>query len=336
MPMKLSYGSGTIVRRTRKNKNGTYVYYQGCIQYEGNRFYVTAKTKVACYAKLRNVKNDIQGKSITKPKAKALTFGEWLTRWYNEYKAPALKPSSLQIISICMNKHVTTKLKKMPIKKINAIDIQECLNTIKYPRQKQETYKVISNALKYAKIDNIVSCNVCENLQKPKHVYKKSRALEPFEQEQLLDVTIGDLHDCILGYLWTGCRRSELLNITREDCDTNKLTIKVRGTKTAKSYRIIPLFEQILPIIQNTQPNECVFKCTQINHKYKAVIDSLGFDNIDIHSLRHTFATNCLNKGVKIKTVQHWLGHSKMSTTTDIYAHLTKTQEAEDIAKMLD
>jgi integrase len=42
-----------------------------------------------------------------------------------------------------------------------------------------------------------------------------------------------------------------------------------------------------------------------------------------LHDLRHTFASIALDAGVELKTVSNALGHSTISTTADIYAHVT-------------
>ena len=52
-----------------------------------------------------------------------------------------------------------------------------------------------------------------------------------------------------------------------------------------------------------------------------------------IHDLRQTFATDCLDKGITINTVQRWLGHAKASTTADIQTHVKPAFENKEIAK---
>ncbi len=334
LSMKLRYGQGTIVKRVKQNKKGIYTFYQGCIQHNNEKYYVTAKTKVECFNKLRDIRNELTN-NIKKPKAKVLTFGIWLDRWYKEYKADVLKPNSLSNIRVVMNKHITDEFKNKDIKKILSIDIQTCLNQIETPRQKFEALKTIRNALKYAKLNGYIKEAIWEGVILKKHVYKKAKALSRQEQELLIFSANTDLMNCIVGYLWTGCRRNELLAIKKSDCDLIKSTITIRGTKTKTSYRTIPLFKPLRDFIINTiDDNGYVFKCAQINHKYKALCDSLNFVGFTIHSLRHTFATNCLEKGVNVKTIQHWLGHSRMSTTTDIYTHLSIEQENIDACKM--
>ncbi|MEK4283565.1 tyrosine-type recombinase/integrase [Ureibacillus sp. FSL K6-0165] len=49
--------------------------------------------------------------------------------------------------------------------------------------------------------------------------------------------------------------------------------------------------------------------------------------NIKVHGLRHTHASMLFAAGARMKDVQKRLGHSQISTTMDIYTHITKQSE---------
>ena len=51
------------------------------------------------------------------------------------------------------------------------------------------------------------------------------------------------------------------------------------------------------------------------------------------HSLRHTFATRCFEKGIEPKVVQEVMGHSSLSVTMDIYTHVMKDKLFEEMSK---
>ena len=57
----------------------------------------------------------------------------------------------------------------------------------------------------------------------------------------------------------------------------------------------------------------------------KKVMKLFNRKDLHFHNLRHSFATNLLNKGVPITDVQFWLGHSRLSTTS-IYLKVSPDQ----------
>ena len=67
---------------------------------------------------------------------------------------------------------------------------------------------------------------------------------------------------------------------------------------------------------------------TQINRISKRLNIPIKF-----HNLRHTHATLLLESDVNIKVIQERLGHSDISTTLNVYSHVTQKTEAEAIAK---
>ena len=64
-----------------------------------------------------------------------------------------------------------------------------------------------------------------------------------------------------------------------------------------------------------------------------------GLRRIRFHDLRHSCASLLLKEGVPMKQIQEWLGHSDISTTANIYAHLdsqSKNLERPDDGKHAD
>ena len=57
-----------------------------------------------------------------------------------------------------------------------------------------------------------------------------------------------------------------------------------------------------------------------IQYQFKRVCHNLGFQT-NFHTLRHTYATNCVKSGVDIKTLSEMLGHSDISITLSRYVH---------------
>jgi integrase len=56
---------------------------------------------------------------------------------------------------------------------------------------------------------------------------------------------------------------------------------------------------------------------------FARALSDAGVPHVRLHDLRHTFASMALAAGVDLKTVSTALGHSTISTTADVYAHVT-------------
>lgn len=57
--------------------------------------------------------------------------------------------------------------------------------------------------------------------------------------------------------------------------------------------------------------------------------------HFSLHSLRHTFASRCIESGLKPKTLQMILGHSDIKITLNIYTHLSQESIREDLEKIV-
>ena len=64
-----------------------------------------------------------------------------------------------------------------------------------------------------------------------------------------------------------------------------------------------------------------------MQHCSRVIHYDMGYKSFDFHSLRHTHTTNRLSHGATPKDVQELLGHSDVSTTLQIYAHLTEKMQ---------
>lgn len=78
-----------------------------------------------------------------------------------------------------------------------------------------------------------------------------------------------------------------------------------------------------------------IVKNININRKANALgADYETFEHCYMHSLRHTFATRCIEKGIQPKTLQKILGHSTIQTTMDLYVHVTDEYMKNEIKKL--
>lgn len=76
-----------------------------------------------------------------------------------------------------------------------------------------------------------------------------------------------------------------------------------------------------------------------INHDERMVAEKenrkpVVFEHFSSHTMRHTFATRALERGIPPKVVQEYLGHTKIDTTLDIYTHVLPETKKEEIKKI--
>ena len=67
----------------------------------------------------------------------------------------------------------------------------------------------------------------------------------------------------------------------------------------------------------------------RVTQRFADLIQKYGLRKIRFHDLRHTFASILINQDVPLLNVSTFLGHSDLSTTANIYAHLDKSKKQE-------
>src|SRR5258708_603446 len=72
-----------------------------------------------------------------------------------------------------------------------------------------------------------------------------------------------------------------------------------------------------------------------LTHEFTYLVGRIGdFPKVRFHDLRHSHATQLLASGVHPKIVQERLGHSTITTTMDLYSHVTETMQADAAGKL--
>lgn len=144
----------------------------------------------------------------------------------------------------------------------------------------------------------------------------------------------------------SGARISEISQLNIDDIDMGSRQVSLFG-KGSKE-RIVPLYERAISTVlqyldqardelNKKQNSEALFLSVRGNRmsadairvRFNKVLQETGLDSsYTPHSLRHTFATDLLNGGADLRTVQELLGHESLSTT-QIYTHLSSKRLQE-------
>lgn len=169
---------------------------------------------------------------------------------------------------------------------------------------------------------------------------KTIRVLSEQEEATLLLAAPPRLKPLIIFGLHTGLRKAELLTLTPENIDWDRREVIVVSTRAKnRRTRRIPLSETAWAVLQEVSAAEMarqqrLFGYRAINSTVAIAVTRAQLPGIGLHTLRHTFATRALERGVNIRTVQRWLGHQSL-VQTERYLHPSSHYEREAI-KLLD
>ena len=136
--------------------------------------------------------------------------------------------------------------------------------------------------------------------------------------------------DDILLLLYTGTRINEALAITKEAVHLEERYIEIHGTKTAAAERIVPIHEDIVPLIQSrlNSNHKYLFEKKGTKTAYRTfsyhfakTLETLGIDH-RVHDCRKTFVTNMYGAGVPMETIRFIVGHAQQGVTAEVYLKL--------------
>lgn len=138
---------------------------------------------------------------------------------------------------------------------------------------------------------------------------------------------------------YTGLRFADIQNLEKsaiENQDYNYLRKKAQKTGKMTNINISVLFkgnaEKIINSYEEMKPFLQVSN-VQINIKLKEIGEKIGVKDLHFHVSRHTFATQLLQKGLDIVSVQELMQHSDINTTR-IYAQLVNDQLNKNLLKL--
>jgi len=237
-----------------------------------------------------------------------------------------------------------------------------------------QTRIALYNMLEFARENDVLITNPCKksvksDMGKPS---AKKEALTIDVQKKFLEAVVGYSYENQYRFvLQTGLRTGELIGLKWSDIDFENRTMKIERSmeyrykvgewrigppKSKSGYRTIPLTDEAIRILENQRAknkklklipierNDTVFLCrngTPVkNSTYDTGLfkycDRVGIPHFSMHVLRHTFATRCIEGGMKPKTLQKILGHSNIGITMNLYVHITEDEKHREIDLVAD
>lgn len=206
-----------------------------------------------------------------------------------------------------------------------------------------------------------------ETIKKPKSNKPDRKVRGMTEEEQRRFVKALDDHKVRYGSnsyklqflieLYSGMRMGEINALKPEDINFDKGYVHVcrtvvvtrsndrfvkDTTKTEAGERDVPISKQLEQVLRQAldemkenpkglifydHKKKCIISTTQVNSVFKTICRKAEVECYGQHSLRHTFATRCIEAEVPALTLKSWLGHKDIHVTLDTYADVFRRKE---------
>lgn len=269
---------------------------------------------------------------------RAPTVASLCDRFFKEHAEERCKPSTQKEYRRALDLFIKPSIGSFKVIDVERKDIAALHHKFRdTPYQANRTLQVLSKMFNMAEIWGLRpdGSNPCRHEPKYREE-KRERYLSQCELQRLGNVLCEAERDgsesvhVVAAFrllILTGCRLKEIQTLR-----WNYITdsgMELPDTKTGA--RRIPLpaaARAVLSTLPRTPGNPYVIEgklenshITDLQHPWRRIRARAGLDDVRIHDLRHTYASNAVSSGMPIQMVGRLLGHTQIQTTMR-YAHL--------------
>jgi integrase len=237
---------------------------------------------------------------------------------------------------------------------------------------------ILRKVFDYAVLYGDIKINPAQQVPLPKKINKKNERqvfLTAEDAQKMLDAFRDEeIGPIVFVTLYYGLRKSEALGLRWQAVDFNANTITINHTVVGgshivakdstksycskRTYQLLPDVKDLLLKLKDQQegykrrlgpgyhdndyifknPNGMPYRPDSLTRSFKRALERHGLSQMRYHDLRHSTASILVDKGWDINDIKEWLGHADISTTANIYAHIShrkKVSLAQDLDKTL-
>ena len=300
------------------------------------------------------------------------TVAEHLHTWLESYAKNQCGAMTQDGYTNIVENHLIPALGNVKLKELRHQMIENYYNkackTLS-PRTVTKHHRLLSQAMKWAVRKGYIGQNPCDFADPPAWKGKEMRTLTEGELKYLLDIASdSSYYPIYYTAVSTGLRQAELLGLRWRDVNLEEMALTVsqvlfkrRGVcvfkepKTSHSRRTVALTPKLTSYLREYKAereslylhlsrvlglDSLVFARedgkpidpSMLSHEFHKIVLLTGLEDINFHSLRHTFASLMLMKGANIKVISEAMGHSTINLTLSTYSHTIKGMSAKAMA----
>lgn len=300
-------------------------------------------------------------------------FSAYCDEWLKVNRLKVKESTYVKYYSM-IEKHIKPKLGGCFIQAVTSLIVEEFSQELLFeeelaPKTVKDILVLLKAIWKYVERNYSGILSIVE-FSYPKEAKKEMRVLTRDEQKQFTDYLLEDMDATKFGVmltLLTGLRIGEICALRWSDVSLMDKTIRVGATiqriknldeggnaktkiiisdpKSETSMRIIPLTDyavELCKMCKEQSPAAFVLSGSSdrfveprtLQYKLERYTKECGLEGVHFHTLRHSFATRCVEVDFEIKSLSEILGHSSPKVTLERYVHSSMELKRKNMNKL--
>ena len=307
-----------------------------------------------------------------------LTVEQWLRHWLAHVATHNVRPTTFRSYQGIVEGALIPALGSLRLNRLGVAEVQAFVTARRArPHWIRYQHIVLRSALSEAERQGLVRRNVARLVRLPSAPRKEVRPLTPEQARAFLTAVAGDRCEALYQLVMAlGLRQGEALGLQWDAVDLEAGSLAVRTAlkryggayhleepKTERSRRTLSLPAPLIEALRTHRDRQrferltagaawrgeawnLVFAradgaplhSTTVTKQFQAHLRRAGLPQVRFHDLRHGAATYLLSAGVPMRAVMDMLGHTQMSTTSDLYSHVLpdmRKDASEKVAAVL-